>query len=553
MKTFRIASTLLFLLCASRLPAQNPAAAKGSTPVASREPLAVDVHDSPYRAVVYSRVNFAHQRFDMRDATVLDLISIAYSRGDDGSILGGPPWISFNHFDVAAYIPAVEAPSPMPGSGNLASPPPNPYDPARPILRRALEERFHLKYHSEERPLPGFIMTVAKDGPKLTETKDPTASPECHSVPDKATPGQFTVTCTSETVANMIKMFGGVYPHPIIDRTGLTKSYDFTLKMGFTGLRTRDDYMRIYTDTFEKQLGLAIAPGNAPQPAMFIDSVDRPTPNPPDIAKLIPELPDIEFEVATIKPKADTEPQDQMRPLGSQITLTGYSLQGLLVEAFQLKTGAMLGNAPPWLSQTRYTLTLKLPTGMDARAVFMDEDQFDRMLQKLLIDRFQVKYHWGEQTQDGYVLLAGTPKMKKADPTSRSFCKYGPPEGEKDIRSGNSPYDNESHCQNVTMDQFAEAAQAVAGSEIKNRVVNKTGLPGSYDITLYYSSGRKLRSDAAAAEAAAKQAGEMTAAPAGGLSIVGAFRKELGLRLEKQPGTYPALILDHIEQTPTEN
>jgi len=30
-------------------------------------------------------------------------------------------------------------------------------------------------------------------------------------------------------------------------------------------------------------------------------------------------------------------------------------------------------------------------------------------------------------------------------------------------------------------------------------------------------------------------------------------RKELGLRLEKQLRSVPALILDHIEQTPTEN
>jgi uncharacterized protein (TIGR03435 family) len=214
----------------------------------------------------------------------------------------------------------------------------------------------------------------------------------------------------------------------------------------------------------------------------------------------------------------------------------------------------MLGNAPPWIDVTRYTILVKLPPDIDARAVFQDEDQVDNMLQKLLIDRFQIKYHWGQQTQDGYVLLPGTPKMKKADPNSRSRCKYGPPPGEKDIRSGpDSSYDNESYCQNVTMDQFADSLQAMAASEVKNHVPNKTGLAGSYDFTLYYTSGRKLRTDAAAADAAAKDAGDATAAPAGGLSIADAFRKELGLRLEKQSGTYPAFILDHIEETPTEN
>ena len=379
--------------------------------------------------------------------------------------------------------------------------------------------------------------------------KTPPLRPHATGNRTNPSPGRASSPAPLESITQFLSSFGGIYPHPVIDRTGLTKSYDFTLKFVYTDLRTRDDYIHLYTEAFNKQLGLAVAPGDVPQPAIVVDSVDRPTPNPPDIAKLIPALPDLEFEVATIKPAADNEPRGQIRPAGSQITFSGFSMQDLLVRAWP-----MLGNVPAWAGPTRYTILVKLPPDIDARAVIADEDQLDNMLQKLLIDRFQIKYHWGQQTQDGYVLLAGTPKMKKADPNSRSFCKYGPPPGEKDVRSGpDSPFDHESHCQNVTMDQFADLAQPLAESEIKNRVVNKTGLAGSYDFTLYYTSGRKLRTDAAAAEAAAKQAGDATAAPAGGLSVVDAFRKELGLRLEKQPGTYRALILDHIEQTPTEN
>jgi len=172
------------------------------------------------------------------------------------------------------------------------------------------------------------------------------------------------------------------------------------------------------------------------------------------------------------------------------------------------------------------------------------------MLQKLLIDRFQIKYHWGQQTQEGYVLLPGTPKMKKADPSSRTFCKHGPPEGEKDIRTATSPFDAEFHCQNVTMAQFADLAQAVGKSEIKNRVPDKTGLAGSYDFALYYSTGHKMRLDAMAVT----HAGDTESSdPAISLSIEDAFRKQLGIRLEKQSGSYPALVIDHIEPTPTEN
>ncbi len=552
MTILRLAAALLVASSVSSLLAQSAAPAKDA-PAAATGPLVVDVHPSPYRAVVYSRMNLGHQRFDMRDASILDLITFAYGR-EEGAILGGPTWIDFDRFDVIASVPSLKPPSLGPNSAGIAAPPPDFYEPVRPILQRALEERFHLKYHTEQRALPGYVMTVAKDGAKLAEAQDSTASPECKPTQDKATPGQVVIACTSETLAQFLASFGGVYPHPVVDRTGLTKSYDFTLKLVFAGLRTRDDYIRAYTEAFSKQLGLVVSPGDVPQPAIVVDSVERPTPTPPEIAKLIPALPDLEFEVATIKPSAENEPHDAMRTTGSQVTFTGYSMQSLLVRAWQLKTGAMLGNAPAWLAPTRYTIVVKLPPDIDARAVFADEDQFDKMLQKLLIDRFQIKFHWGTQTQDGYVLLAGTPKMKKADPAARSVCKYGPPPGEKDVRSGpDSPYDNESYCQNVTMDQFADVVQALAGSEVKNRVANKTGLAGSYDFTLYYTSGRKLRADTAAADAAAKTAGDATAAPVGGIGVEDAFRKELGLRLERQPATYPALILDHVEQTPTEN
>ncbi len=550
---FPFAIALLLTPSALVLHAQNPAPETTAPPPAN-ESLVVDAHDSPYRATVWYRMNLSHQRFDMRDATILDLISFAYNR-EDAAILAGPTWIGFDHFDIVASVSSLRPPNLHPDPVNAAAgPPPNPYDPVRPIIKRTLEERFHLKVHTEQRPLPGYILTVAKDGAKLADAKDPTAPPECHYAQDKATPGQAILTCTSETITKFLSTFGGVYSHPVIDRTGLAKAYDFTLRLKFANMRTREEYIRIYTDVLSKQLGLVIAAADVPQAAIVVDSVDHPIPNPPDTAKLIPALPDLEFEVATIKPAADTEQRGAMRFAGSQVTYGSFSLQEILVQAWQLPTGAMLGNAPPWINQTRYTILVKLPPDLDARAVWQNQDQVDNMLQKLLIDRFQIKYHWGQQTQDGYVLLAGTPKMKKADPNSHSVCAFGPPPGEKDVRKNpDSPFDHECYCQNVTMDQFADVAQPLTGSDIKNRVANKTGLAGSYDFTLNYTSARKFRTDAAAADAAAKEAGDATAAPAGGLGLVDAFRKELGLRLEKQAGTYPALILDHIEQTPTEN
>jgi uncharacterized protein (TIGR03435 family) len=552
MKILRIAVALLLASSASMLLAQTPVPAKEQVPPASTEPLIVDVHPSPYRAVSWYRPNIGNQRFDMRNATILDMISLAYDR-EGAAILGGPTWIDFDRFDVIAKISSLKPPSP---GANPAAPSnaQNPYDLIRPVLKQVLAERFHLIYHTEDRSLPGYVVTVAKDGAKLAEAKDPTAASDCPVAQDKATPGVYVITCTSQTMEQFLKMFG-IFPHPAIDHTGLKKSYDFTLKLAFGQLQTRDDYVRVYTEALKQQLGLVVAPGDVPQPAIVIDKVDKtPTANAPEIAKLIPAARDLEFEVATIKPAADTEPQQQIRPLGSQITFSSWTLQALLVEAWQLPTGAMINPRPDWFNVTRYTVLVKLPPDIDARNVFQDHDLIDNMLHKLLIDRFQIKYHWGEQTQDAYVLLAGTPKMKKADPNSRTSCGFGAAEGEKAVTSTpDSPFDSEFHCQNVTMDQFADVAQSLANNEIKYRVPNKTGLAGSYDFTLYYTTTRKLRLQVTAAADAAKQAGDATPEPVAGVSLEDAVRKQLGLRLEKQPVKLPALILDHIEQTPTEN
>jgi uncharacterized protein (TIGR03435 family) len=190
---------------------------------------------------------------------------------------------------------------------------------------------------------------------------------------------------------------------------------------------------------------------------------------------------------------------------------------------------------------------------VDGRTLVQHQDPLDSMLRKLLVDRFQIQSHWGEQTADGYVLLAGTPRMKKADPSSRTYCKYGPAEGEKDVRRVDSPFNGMFHCQNVTMAQFADLLSAVARGDIKNRVVDKTGLTDSYVFSVSYTGAGRLRLQEAAGQAAARQAGDATAGPVEGLAIDDAMRKELGVRLEKQPLPLPFLILDHIDKTPTEN
>ena len=455
---------------------------------------------------------------------------------------------------MAALVPSLQPAIPDTGQPNYGMYAPGTDGTIRPVVERILDERFHLKYHREDRPLPGYVVTVAKDGPKLAEAKAPTEPGGCQAAPEKDNPGRVTTTCMSETLGQFLTLIGGTFRHPVLDRTGLTKPYDFTLRFSAEQLSTRQDTINAYIEEMNKQLGIVMTLGDVPQPAIVVDHVDRtPTVNPPETAKLMPPAPEFEPEVASIRVADTTERQAQVRPAGSQITLSNFSLEQLVVEAWQLPSGAMLGNVPPWLDRVRYTILAKLPPEVDGRTLVIHQDPLDSMLRKLLTDRFQIQSHWGEQKVDGYVLVAGTPRMKKADPSSRTYCKYGPAEGEKDVRRVDSPFSGMFHCQNVTMAQFADLLSAVARGDIKNRIVDKTGLAGSYDFSVSYTGASRLRLQEAAAQAAAKQAGEATAGPVEGLAIDDAVRKELGIRLEMQPLPLPFLILDHIEKTPTEN
>lgn len=553
----RIAVALLLASSAYLLLAQGHA--KNPAQAAPSEPLAADVHTAPYRPSINYTVTAGHRRVDIRNATLVNLIDYANGIEDDdgredASIVGGPSWLDFDRFDVAAVVPSLQPGIPDTGQPNFGMYAPLTNGTVRPVVERILEERFHLKYHNEDRPLPGYVVTVAKDGAKLAEAKDPTAPGGCLAAREKDNPGRVTTTCTSETIAQFLSLIGGTFRHPLLDRTGLTKPYDFTLRFSFEQLSTRQDSINAYIQELNKQLGIVMTLGDVPQPALVVDHVDRsPTANPPETAKLLPATPEFESEVASIRVAEPTEPRAQMRPSGSQITLSNFTLEELVVEAWQLPTGAMLGNVPPGLDRVRYTILAKLPPEVDGRTLVLHQDPLDSMLRKLLVDRFHIQSHWGEQTANGYVLLPGTPRMKKANPSSRTYCKYGPAEGEKDVRRVDSPFNGMFHCQNVTMAQFADLLSAVARGDIKNRIVDKTGLTGSYDFSLSYTGASRLRLQEAVALAAAKQAGDATAGPVEGLGIEDAVRKELGVRLEKQPLALPFLILDHIDQTPTAN
>ncbi|MGH7969440.1 MAG: TIGR03435 family protein, partial [Limisphaerales bacterium] len=100
--------------------------------------------------------------------------------------------------------------------------------------------------------------------------------------------------------------------------------------------------------------------------------------------------------------------------------------------------------APKWLTSRYFNIVAKapIPIGSPGRDV-----HYRTMLRNLLVDRFKMITHYEDRLVDVYMLVAAKPKLRKADPSSRTGCKSN------GARPG---IPTVVICRNVTMAQFAE-------------------------------------------------------------------------------------------------
>jgi len=185
------------------------------------------------------------------------------------------------------------------------------------------------------------------------------------------------------------------------------------------------------------------------------------------------------------------------------------------------------------------------------------------MLQALLKDRFKLALHEEQRPVPGYALLAVKPKLKKADPSNRPGCKEGPGPDGKDPRTTNPAASRLVTCLNMTLAQFAEQLPNNAGGyfgQFPGGVVDQTKLEGTYDITINFSVAGLVNGAGGGggrggpAEAAGGAGGSAQAAdPSSAISLQEAIDKQLGLKLEQQKNPGTVLVIDHVEEKPTEN
>lgn len=150
------------------------------------------------------------------------------------------------------------------------------------MLRALLVERFTLKSHRVEKEFAIYELNVAKGGPKLAKAAHPEAEPYLVGM---VQPGKIEVPAKNVSMEDFASMLQrATLDRPVVDRTGLSGTYDFTLTWAVDESQYGGELGRASEDTNEpplfraivEQLGLKLTATHGMVQAMVVDAAEKP-------------------------------------------------------------------------------------------------------------------------------------------------------------------------------------------------------------------------------------------------------------------------------------
>jgi uncharacterized protein (TIGR03435 family) len=205
------------------------------------------------------------ERFTASNISLANLIIIAY--GITPRQIDSLPPITFEKYDVLASTEHSV-----------------PRDEMLRMLQTLLADRFQLRVHREVRELPYYALVVDKHGPKLQRSEEQLPWNLTRSRgSEQDISGVSQITFTSESMADFASVLSTLLAvgRMVIDKTGLSGSYDFGLKYTRADrpIPPSDaDAPSIFT-AMQEQLGLRLEPAKGPVEILMIDHVQRPDEN----------------------------------------------------------------------------------------------------------------------------------------------------------------------------------------------------------------------------------------------------------------------------------
>lgn len=289
----RVALLLLALSLTVSVNAQS-----GSFEIASVKPSTPD-STAPAGMVVP-----ALGRLTATNATLRRLVYAAYQL-QPFQVAGGPAWQNINRFDISARTVDASATTQQ----------------ILEQLKTLLADRFKLKVHTETREIPIFALVVARDDGRLGAKLKPSAagcpdfeeqrkqqfealakggsSTSCAITlrPSTSAPGSIAIQATGQTLRSLAEALTSLVGRQVVDKTGLTSTYDFDLTVDLQTLaRLASDFggsapqvvaaspdAPALMTQLQEDLGLKLDSQRGPGTVLVIDSAELPTPDWPSL------------------------------------------------------------------------------------------------------------------------------------------------------------------------------------------------------------------------------------------------------------------------------
>ncbi len=207
-------------------------------------------------------------RFIAKNYTVKLLLAAAYDLSPR-AISGGPAWMDADHYTIEAVTPGSVRPS---------------RDEQMAMLRQLITERFQFKCVREQKEFSIYVLSVAKGGPKLKATAD--ASQQTNVV-STVYPEKIVLPARNASMRDFtLMMQRAIFDRPVLDRTGLTGKYDFTLEWMPDETQFGGEIPGSEKSTspplfvaLQEQLGLRLEPTKGMVEAMVVTKLERPEAN----------------------------------------------------------------------------------------------------------------------------------------------------------------------------------------------------------------------------------------------------------------------------------